>query len=76
MCLSITRYWITGKAPLYYFDMTDNWWGTTEKDSIQAWIEDGLDIPDYPFFVVWDPFRDEAVSQKKTSLGGLKPRFR
>ena len=68
----------TEKGEIPHFDMTDNWWGTTDPDSIQAWIQDGNDFPEYPFFHVIDfePFKGVAVPVEKTSLGGLKSFFR
>lgn len=59
------------------FDMTNNWWGTANSDSIQAWIYDGNDQPTRPFyFIDWDPYRSVPVSSEKRSLGGVKALFR
>jgi hypothetical protein len=61
-----------------HFDMTNNWWGTTDPDSIQAWIRDRNDFPEYPFFyqVDFEPFLEGPVPVKKSSLGGFKSLFR
>jgi hypothetical protein len=60
----------------YYLDMTNNWWGTTDPDSIQAWIEDGYDVPDLPCYIIWDPFLTENVEAKSISLDDFKASFR
>jgi len=60
----------------YRFDMRNNWWGSAEPDSIQAWIEDGLDIPDYPFYVDWEPHNGGPVNTEKNSLDSFKAKFR
>jgi hypothetical protein len=61
-----------------HFDMTNNWWGTTDPDSIQAWIRDRNDFPEYPFFQEIDflPYLEGPVPVKKSSLGGFKSLFR
>lgn len=61
---------------VYYLDMTNNWWGTSEPDSIRAWIEDGHDVPGLPCIVEWEPLLVEEVPTKSTKLGGLKSFFR
>lgn len=58
------------------FDMTDNYWGTTDPDSIQAWIDDHLDDSAAPYRIIWDPYKDQPVSQPNTSLGSFKGLFR
>lgn len=59
------------------FDMTNNWWGTANPDSIQAWIYDGNDQPTRPYyFIDWEPYRSVPVSSEKRSLGGVKSLFR
>ena len=58
------------------FDMTNNYWGTTEGDSIQAWIEDANDDPDILYFVDWSPFWDQQVPTEKSTLQGIKSFFR
>ncbi len=59
-------------------DMTRNWWGTTDTDSIAAWIHDAND-PDNPslkVYIDYEPFHQKPVPAEKTSLGGLKALFR
>lgn len=63
--------------PNMAFDMTNNWWGTSSPDSIQAWIFDGADQPGRPYyFVDWNPFRSDPLPVLKKSLGGVKALFR
>ena len=58
------------------YDMRENYWGTDNPDSIQAWIEDYEDDPDIGYRILWSPFSDEPVSTKSESLGGVKSLFR
>lgn len=57
-------------------DMTNNWWGTADPDSIQAWIYDGNDRPEDPYFIQWDPFLASPLPVQKKSMGGVKALFR
>ncbi|MBK7673097.1 MAG: hypothetical protein IPJ24_17185 [bacterium] len=57
-------------------DMTNNWWGTADPDSIQAWIYDGNDRPEDPYFIQCDPFLPGPLPVQKKSLGGVKALFR
>lgn len=61
----------------YHLDLTDNWWGTTDPDSIAAWIHDGNDVRYPPMNVTVDfaPFLDRSVPNEQESLGGLKALF-
>ena len=59
-----------------YFDMTNNWWGTTESDSIQAWIYDGVDNPEIGGIIDYRGFKTEPLATERTSLGGLKALFK
>ncbi len=60
----------------HHFDMTNNYWGTSDPDSIQAWIEDGEDHPGSPYFVDWFPFNSSVVSDTPQPLGSLKSLYR
>lgn len=51
-------------------DMTNNGWGTADPDSIQAWIYDGNDRPEDPYFIQWDPVLPGPLPVQKKSLGG------
>ncbi len=64
----------------HHLDMTGNWWGTTEPDSIAAWIHDGNDVMWPPGGLVectvdFQPFATGPVPNEKQSLGGLKALF-
>jgi Right handed beta helix region len=63
-------------ASAIHFDMRNNWWGTTDPDSIRAWIvdaeEDRLNNPT----IDWDPFLDGLVTNRETGFGDLKRLFR
>lgn len=61
---------------IIHIDMTDNWWGTADPDSIQAMIEDGMHDPSIYFIVDWDPYKDEPVPNEKENFGGIKSIFR
>lgn len=64
-------------SPGLTFDMTNNWWGTSDPDSIQAWIYDGADQPERPYyFIDWSPYRSDPLPMEKKSLGGVKALFR
>jgi len=66
-----------------FVDMSNNYWGTDNPDSIAAWISDGNDEYTHPMagFVDFEPFRTESVfsepvpAEKKT-LGGFRAMFR
>ncbi len=64
--------------PDYVLDMRENWWGTTERDSIAAWIHDGNDVvfPPLECTVAFEPFADGPLPTEKKSLGGFKAMFK
>ena len=73
----------TAGRPSNHLDMTNNYWGTTDPDSIQAWIFDGHDTVqdtiyygDWPYYIDWDPFLTEVGTEKEESLGAFKAMFR
>jgi len=62
-------------------DLRGNWWGTTNADSLRAWIIDGEDLGNPPFFeelaeVLFEPFAPGPVSGKTESIGSFKARYR
>lgn len=57
-------------------DLTNNWWGTTERDSIAAWIYDIHDDPDIHTEILFEPFLTSPVANEKAKMGDLKRLFR
>ncbi len=68
------------QGPTFDIDLTNNYWGTVEADSISAWIQDGNDphgVLDPNFSnVLFEPFLPRSVPVRKSSFGGVKTRFR
>ncbi len=62
-----------------YLDFSDNYWGTTDTNQIDTWIDDGLDWgPRYPNrkpTVQYLPLRDSSVPVRSASMGSLKLLF-
>ena len=61
-------------------DLRNNYWGTTDPDSIAAWIIDSNDNHNPPLdpnygTVLFEPFRDRAIPTHNRSLGELKALF-
>ncbi len=61
-----------------HVDMTKNYWGTDDPDSIAAWISDANDEYSSPMhgYVDFMPFTGGPVPTQKTTSGGLKAMFR
>ena len=57
-------------------DFRDNYWGTTEADSIAAWILDSVDNPEMPATVEYLPFSEVPVETERRSMGSVKSLFR
>ncbi len=57
-------------------DLTNNWWGTTDTDSIEAWILDIHDNPDEHVEILYDPILESPVPSEKKSMSDLKSLFR
>lgn len=58
------------------YDMRNNSWGTTDPDSIQAWIFDQNDDPDCSYVIDWLPFTGAPVHSEEKNLGSVKALFR
>jgi hypothetical protein len=59
------------------FEMADNWWGTTDPDSISAYIFDGNDDVAAGVTIGFEPFKLEPlVGVEKSSLSGFKALFK
>jgi len=57
-------------------DLTDNFWGTADADSINALIVDGSDNPNSHYTVLFEPFATGPVPTEKKSIGSVKSMFR
>ncbi len=57
------------------YDLTGNWWGTTDSSQIDAWIYDANDEPQVGAVVQYLPFLDGPVPTKAKSWGELKALF-
>jgi hypothetical protein len=72
--------WIDDRDPSYppvrTIDMTNNYWGSDDPDSIQAWIRDANDSNLARFRVDYAPFASESTPTEPTTWGALKSLFR
>ncbi len=59
-----------------HLDMTNNYWGTSEPDSIDAWIFDRYDSEDACYWVDYEPFESGSTPVETKSLGGFRAMFR
>jgi hypothetical protein len=66
----------TDPIPPTVLDMTNNYWGTDDPDSIAAWIHDWHDDPTAPFIVQYEPYRVHSTPVRQESLGGIRNLFR
>ena len=57
-------------------DMTNNYWGTTDVDSIASWIQDVNDDPAIHSIVDFEPIAEEPLPTERSSWGSLKALFR
>jgi hypothetical protein len=57
-------------------DLRNNYWGTSDPDSLAAWIVDINDDPSVLATVLYDPFSPISVPVEKKSLGSFKAMFR
>ncbi len=58
------------------YDLSHNWWGTTDETTIRAWIHDGNDDPDVRGFVEYRPLMGQAISNENRSWGDVKILYR
>jgi Right handed beta helix region len=60
-----------------HLDLTNNYWGTTEPDSIAAWIFDANDVGGPRFGTVdFEPFSATPLPADRPSFEGFKAMFR
>ena len=63
--------------PLIIHDLSGNYWGTTDTDQIDAWIEDRFDNPTVNYVVVdYLPLAEGPISNEPSSFGSFKARFK
>jgi hypothetical protein len=67
-------------APTFDIDLTENYWGTVDGDSLSAWIVDGGDLHNPPLDpnfsnVLFNPFLLQSVPTQVRSIGSLKSGF-
>lgn len=58
------------------YDLTNNYWGTTDEAQIQEWIVDVNDDPTTCATVQYSPFAGQSVPVEAKSWGGLKALWR
>jgi len=79
-CLEATHFNENLYEPPLHLDMTDNYWGTSDPDSIAAWIDDHYDHhpQDAQHRVIVDflPYLEDPVPVEPTSLGDVRGLFR
>jgi len=56
-------------------NMTNNYWGTADADSIARLIFDGGDNPDIHYTVVYEPFSSGPLPTEEQPLGSVKAMF-
>ncbi len=61
----------------YTWDLSNNYWGTTDPDEISLWINDASDADNNGIlYVNFLPVADGPVPTEQKSLGGLRSMFR
>ncbi len=72
----VNMYPVDGPTPIT-LDMANNWWGTSDPDSIRAWVYDSSDQPTRPYYYVqWNPYRSEPLAAQGKNLGDVKALYR
>jgi hypothetical protein len=62
------------QPPIVTIDLTSNFWGTLQPDTIAAWIWDHHDDPAIQAFVAFEPF-DASLPVEQSSWGKVKARY-
>ena len=66
-----------GQWPPVTIDLTNNWWGTADADSLAAGMIDAVyDPEEYANTVIYEPFLTGPVANKKATMGSMKMLFR
>lgn len=58
------------------YDLTNNYWGTTDEATIQSWIIDRHDDSSIYATVLYSPFAGQSVPSETTTWGDLKALWR
>jgi hypothetical protein len=58
------------------FDFTNNYWGTTDPDSIAAMIYDANDHDDTDYTFIFEPFQSDTTPVVRRSLSEVRALFR
>ena len=66
---------ISGPEPIKYFDLSGNYWGTTDTAQMDEWIYDRNDRETYWAIVDYLPLAGQPIPTGESSMGRLKARF-
>lgn len=66
----------SGPEPVKYFDLSNNYWGTTDSAQMDEWIYDRNDRDTYWAIVDYLPMADQPIPTEDSSMGRLKSSFR
>ncbi len=62
--------------PAWHLDLSENYWGTTERTQIVAWIWDWYDDAQICGFVMYDPFILGPIGTEQQSWGQVKALYK
>lgn len=65
-----------GDEPPDTLSFSNNYWGTSNADSISSWIWDGRDDPGIHAYVNFEPFSAVPLPSEQKSMGDVKRMFR
>ena len=68
------RAW-SGPEPIKHFDLSGNYWGTTDTAQMDEWIYDRNDRDTYWAIVDYMPMADQPIPTDASSVGRLKASF-
>jgi hypothetical protein len=57
-------------------DLRNNYWGTSDADTLRAWMRDADDDPGRVYRVLFEPFSSLPLPSRGRSLGSVKAMFR
>jgi hypothetical protein len=63
-------------GPPLHFDLTNNYWGTTDPEEISAGIYDAFDDDSRHIYIDFEPMADGPVSTESTTWGQLKALYK